>query len=280
MLLAGVAGGTTFGLHRHPDPPMQPELLYFRWSHYNEKARWALEFKGIPYQRQTLLPGPHRARARRLTGQTLLPILLIDGVAIHDSTRIVAHLEHAVPEPPLYPREPSLRRRALELENHFDEELGPHIRRSVVAEMLAEPAFFADVFGAEQGPIGRWAYRVLVTLLKKPIGNVFRLDPLAVAASRARVERALDRLESEIQPTGYLVGDRFSIADLTAAAMLSVAVLPDEFPSLPQRSLPPGFEQRVRLPLLDRPAAHWVRSMYQRHRGPTQEHPESMAAAA
>ena len=49
---------------------------------------------------------------------------------------------------------------------------------------------------------------------------------------------ALDRLEAELQPSGYLVGERFSVADLTAAALLAPVVLPPEFPYRPPGPLP------------------------------------------
>jgi hypothetical protein len=39
------------------------ELIQFRYSPYNEKVRWALDFKRVPHVRRSLLPGPHRLRA-------------------------------------------------------------------------------------------------------------------------------------------------------------------------------------------------------------------------
>ena len=36
-----------------------PLLLQFTFSHYNEKARWALDFKRVPHVRRSLIPGPH-----------------------------------------------------------------------------------------------------------------------------------------------------------------------------------------------------------------------------
>ena len=32
------------------------ELLQFPYSHFNEKARWALDFKGLRHVRTSLLP--------------------------------------------------------------------------------------------------------------------------------------------------------------------------------------------------------------------------------
>ena len=52
------------------------------------------------------------------------------------------------PEPPLYPQDPGERRRALELEEHFDEELGPHIRRWLFHEGLEQPAAADFIEGA------------------------------------------------------------------------------------------------------------------------------------
>jgi len=103
----------------------RPVLWQFTASHYNEKARWALDWKGVAHVRRSLLPGPHALKIRRMTGQTAVPVLVLDGRAIHDSTRIIEALEQAYPDPPLYPREPAERRRALDLEEFFDVELGP-----------------------------------------------------------------------------------------------------------------------------------------------------------
>jgi glutathione S-transferase len=43
-----------------------PELLQFPYSNFNEKARWAFDWKGVPHRRTNLLPGPHMARVRRI----------------------------------------------------------------------------------------------------------------------------------------------------------------------------------------------------------------------
>ena len=72
----------------------------------------------------------HAWKAERLTGDTsTTPVLTLDGQSIGDSTRIIAALEERWPQPPLYPQDAARRQRALELEEFFDEELGPHIRR-------------------------------------------------------------------------------------------------------------------------------------------------------
>jgi len=37
------------------------QLYDFAFSHYSEKARWALDFKGVPYTSHHLVPGFHCA---------------------------------------------------------------------------------------------------------------------------------------------------------------------------------------------------------------------------
>ena len=34
-----------------------PVLWHFTFSHFAEKARWALDFKGVPHVRRALVPG-------------------------------------------------------------------------------------------------------------------------------------------------------------------------------------------------------------------------------
>lgn len=203
--------------------------------------------------------------ARRLTGQTSLPILILDGKAIPDSTRIIAALEEAFPGKPLYPRDPSQRVRALELEEFFDEELGPHVRRLGISRLLRHPLYMAHLFDADAPWRSRWTYPPMLFLARSRLAKRVRVDAESLAASQRKVDQAVARIEREIQSSGYLVGNTFSVADLTAAAMLSVAVLPPEFPCLPRMGIPAEIEQALRQ-FENHPVAHWARDIYRRHR--------------
>src|SRR3712207_156206 len=105
-----------------------PVLWHLKVSHYNEKARWALDYKALPHVRKAVEAGRHQKVAKKLSGGTTLPVLQLDGKAIGDSTEIIAELERVRPQPALYPADPAERQRALELEDHLDEELGPRTR--------------------------------------------------------------------------------------------------------------------------------------------------------
>src|SRR5258705_41123 len=131
-----------------------PVLWHFTVSHFNEKVRWALDFKLIPHVRRALLPVAHLLKIWRMTGQTAVPVLA--------------------------------------------------------------------------------------------------------------------RIEPELQPSGYLVGDVFSVADLTAAALFYPLVQPPEFPYPWPRPLP-AWLQEDRALLSERVAFRWVGEMYRRHRGTSAE---------
>jgi glutathione S-transferase len=248
-----------------------PVLWQLQLSHYNEKVRWALDHKSISHIRRSLLPGLHVLKARRLTGDTATtPVLTLDGRSIGDSTRIIAAIEKRWPQPPLYPDDETQRSRALKLEEYFDEELGPHIRRAAYYELLAQPDLVIPLFTHGQRPPARMLVRASFPLLRAGMRRTLQINAEAAAESRENTVAAMDRLEREIGPSGYLVGDSFTVADLTAAALFYPVVRPPEFP-YPSVADPPASAREFLDSLARRPGAEWVAEVYRRHRRPSAE---------
>jgi glutathione S-transferase len=247
-----------------------PVLWHLKVSHYNEKARWALDFKGIPHRRRAEIPGQHRDIAEELSGGSTFPVLVLDGEAIGDSTRIIEALEQRYPAPPLYPADPSARRQALELEEFFDEELGPHSRLLALNCMLPDPELLLGAFAPDLNGARRLAARASYPLIRKRVGSDFGVDEQHVSLAYAQLAIAGERFRSELQPSGYLVGNSFSVADLTLASLLAPLVAPVQFPyPQPQRGHPrlePVRKALARPGLLD-----WTRDIYTRHRGRSAE---------
>ena len=102
----------------------------------------------------------------------------------------------------------------------------------------------------------------------------------AADAARRDVLAGFDRLEAELDAAGgeYLVGERFSVADLTAAALFYPVVTPPEGPQILPADPPAGFAA-FQDSVSDRPGFKWVETMYARHREPA-AHAAGAAAAA
>jgi glutathione S-transferase len=261
---------------------MEVVLWHILISHYSEKVRWALDYKGIEHERRAPLPGPHMALALWLTRgrHFTLPIVAIDGERIGDSTAIIAALERRVPEPPLYPADDAERRRALELEDWFDEQLGPFIRRLGFHELREDPDRFNALTERAAPPALRRMGRAGSAGARALVGVRYGARKgEAAEQARAKVLAALDHLEEELGAGDYLVGDHFSVADLTAAALFYPLVQPQEAtvsPFVDRMSAP--FE-RLRAQLSDRRGYRWVEEMFRRHRSAARRQEESLSGS-
>lgn len=249
--------------------PAEPPVLHqFAGSHYNEKARWGLDWKGVSHKRRTHLPGPHAFALLRLSGQTSTPVLCRGGVVIAGSARILAALEEHHPERPLYPEDREARRRALELQARFDAEVGPAVRTAVFSVLLEEPDTLCGLFARESGPAARRLYRRAFPLTRPLMARANGVTG-AVAVERAfeASVRALDEVAASVGSAGYLAGERFSVGDLTAAALLAPLVFPDH-PDMARPAPTPERLERFIARFADHPGAAWVRAQYAKHRPP------------
>jgi glutathione S-transferase len=250
----------------------KPTLWQIDVSHYSEKARWALAYKGVEHRRRSPVPGVHVAVALWLTRgrSATFPILILDGRNVADSTAIIAALEQRYPEPSLYPADPEQRRRALELEDHFDEELGPQIRRLAWHELGSDPEKMRELMQLSAPvPLRRFGGATALYARGWTALRFGAASEEGAAKARTKVLAALDRLDAELarSTSGYLVGDSFSVADLTAASLFYPLVGPAEGPLPPDQSMPDGFEG-LREETRGRPGFAWVEEMFRRHRKP------------
>jgi len=244
-------------------------LHQFASSHYNEKARWGLDWKGVVHRRETYLPGPHVPQMKRLSGQSATPVLCLDGSVIAGSAAILDALEQRFPERPLYPADPVLRGRALAIQRDFDAEVGVAARTAVFSVLLEEPDYLCATFAGHRSRPVRALYRatfpVLAPIIAKANGVT---DAAAVERAFERTRRALDFVAREVGPSGYLVGDEFSVADLCCASLLAILVDPPH----PDMSHPKPMPARIEAFLArfaQHPAAAWVLEQYARHRPPS-----------
>lgn len=265
-------------MSRAPFAMDTPLLWHIPLSHFSEKVRWALDYKNLAHRRQ-VLGADYLIRAWRVTGHGTLPILFLDGRAIGDSTRIIAALEERHPEPPLYPGDAAAQERALALEDYLDEQLGPALRAATITPLFRHDPDIALRVLTTGMP--RKAYERLRPLLRIfPVFYRLRhgISDAKLEADRATVNTALDRIEHERQGRTYLVGDAFTVADLTAAAMLSPLLQPPEI-QYPLRVELPPYLRDYRATLREHTAARWAAEIYRLHRGRSAEVPRRRVAA-
>jgi glutathione S-transferase len=218
-----------------------------------------------------VLGADYLVRAWRATGKGTLPILFLDGRAIGDSTDIIAALEAYQPAPALYPADPAARQRALAIEDDLDEQLGPAIRAAMIGPLFRNDPDVA--LRALTTGMPDQAYRML-----RPLVRIFpafyrfrhRIDDAKLETDRATVQAALDRIERERAGRDHLVGDAFTVADLTAAALLSPLLQPAEM-QYPMRVELPPYLREYRDRLLEHPATQWATGIYRNHRSTSAE---------
>ena len=255
----------------------KPVLWHIGVSHFSEKARWALDWKGVEHERREPPPPVHMGLALWWSrGETkTFPVLELEGERILDSTEIIGALEARWPEPPLYPEDPSERRRALDLEDLFDEHLGPAVRLFGWHHLRLDPELLGKVTQKNlPEPLRGFApARAGINAFAATFANLrFKVaDPAAEAEARRVILEAADRIEAELDGSEHLVGDSFSVADLTAAALLYPLVLPAEGPraieSEPASAKP--FAEEIRA----RPFYSWVERTYAAYRKPVRPAP-------
>src|SRR5579859_3510066 len=86
------------------------ELYQLRWSHYVEKVRWALDFKGLTWRAIDIV-AYKKAEMQRFACAQTVPLIhdTATGVAISDSSPIMRYLDQTYPEKPLFPADAAAR---------------------------------------------------------------------------------------------------------------------------------------------------------------------------
>lgn len=216
---------------------MTPTLVTISFSHYCEKARWALDRCGIAFDERAHLPLFSYLATFRASRTKTVPVLIAGTTVLTDSTEIVAWCDAQRPGT-LVPDDPAQRDDALALEDDFDRQLGPATRRWGYAQLIAEPRV-VPYLGAR---VPRWqalGLRIVRPLAMRTIGRGLNVTPEGVARSLVKIEDTFARVAARLADgRRYLVGDRFTVADLAFASLAAPVLLPEQLDvGLPPREL-------------------------------------------
>jgi len=213
---------------------VRTKLVTIRFSHFNEKARWALDRFGVPYDEEGWLPGfhvygvlklaPRHGLGRRDAHATRFgtPVMVTpEGQCVRDSSAIVRYVSdrYAGPGDGLYPTA-----EVADLEASFSD-LGAHTRRFAYFYLLDDRAGLGRVAEANAPRQAAWFKRVL-PVVTTMIARGLRVTPAGAARSLEKLRATMDAVSERIDGRRYLVGDRFTAADLAFACMTAPLLLP------------------------------------------------------
>jgi glutathione S-transferase len=154
-----------------------------------ERVALALAHKGLEAESVWIDPAD-RSEVRKVSKQTLVPVLVDGDEVIADSTRILEHLEERYRQRPLYPEDTAPR---------------------------AEMQVFIDWFNR----VWKVPPNAITAELEKARPSQRRLDGWG-----AQLAGWVDLFERLLEDRGHLLGEDFSAADCVAFPFLKYAALP------------------------------------------------------
>jgi len=243
------------------------KLYTFNISHFSEKARWALDYEGITYDEQVLLPGPHQWVTRRRAKHSHVPLLEHDGHIVQGSSAILDYIADSLGGPKLTPSDPAERREVQILESKLDHVFGRGVQQVFYSVLLKDRRAVTDMwtFG---GPFwGRGFYALAYPAIASVVSRMYRTGDLdAVAKAKQAFITAFDDLDAVLAKQPYLGGEASSRLDITLAAELApLCRVPEHRMTWPPI---PAELRDLEASLTGRPTWKHVLRMYREHRAP------------
>jgi glutathione S-transferase len=243
------------------------ELVAIDYSPWSEKARWALDYYGVPYQETPYLSmvGEFALRKRlgRWRGKISVPLLVTGDEVISDSYKITSHLEEAYgTNSSLFP--PGSHE---EIQSwNVQSETGLAAGRALTSERVLEsPEARREALPPMPkmlvGPLAAPITRLGVAYLRRK----YNFDD-KVESDRIALTAMLESLKGALSDgRKYVLGDVFSYADICmAVSMQFVRPVTDEFIKLGPASRRAWTDEALAREFSD--LLTWRDGIYETHR--------------
>lgn len=237
-------------------------LLTIAYSHYCEKARWALDRSGLEYREESHLPLFHIFYNRKHQARRTVPALVTPQGVLKDSADILAYADQQGAE--LYPT--PLRSEILSWEHRFNEVLGPCVRTWAYA-WIKDRTDLLESLIAHGKPLERKLVTPLLPRLVQQIARMYRVYPGCEAPMEREINAIWQQTDHLLKQQPYLVGRQFTAADLTLAALGGILVQPPEYGfRYPELARYPEAMQSKMLAWRDSPTGQHILRLYSEYR--------------
>ncbi len=257
-----------FGMHK---------LTGIAFSHYVEKARWALDRYAVPYEDERVLPffhfwyvnrlhGGRAGQADKASSRYSTPVLRTPaGEFICDSSAIVRYVSDTF-APEGETLDPGPEGEAIEARLH--DVLGPHARRVGYSALFERPAVLRQVVRNNVSRAQSRLFSPLVPVARLAMHRVFDISDEAAARSADIVRREFDWI-AELLEDGrpFLAGEHLTSTDIAFACMSAISTLPPKYSAwLPQVDV---LSERIAGPMRElqaHPAGQFSRRLFAEER--------------
>jgi glutathione S-transferase len=208
---------------------MRARLVTIPFSHYCEKARWALDRAAVEYVEEPHVPMFAWVPALRAGKKKTVPILVTDEEVLTDSHDILTWVARRAPDANLYPTD--IASDVERLESLFDKKVGPAARRLGYHALMKDPSAIRDLFSTRAPRWERAATGALLPMMLRMMKRGLKIDDAGATRSEAQLATALADVEAQLEKSGgpWLFGDRFTAADLTLASLMTPLIVPPSF---------------------------------------------------
>jgi glutathione S-transferase len=211
-------------------------LYQLHWSHYVEKVRWALDYKNVEWSAVDVDPFTKRqmqhlqCKLTLASGREMYSVPTIHDHAtdsvVGDSSKILDYLEKTYPMPALYPSDAVERDEVVRWLLWLDSTLGLAARRLGYTQIVVEhSAILAGLFIPGMAGAGAFKKRLGGLIIAGVLSRRFRFQFNRADRVFEELERCLLIAAQRVSSRRYLVGERFTAADLTLAALSRPALL-------------------------------------------------------
>lgn len=240
---------------------MENQFYQFYFSHFSEKARFALDICDHSYEPVILIPGAHALKVSKFAKSTSLPILKLKDKVVQGSSEIINYLIQKHPAKNLQVND-------LSLEKEMDDSFGKGTQVLLYFHILDNHEMLIQLFGGGDPKKEKLLRRLGLDHIANGLVELYQLSEDSYNEYRNKLEQTLKKTDSLLKGNGFLNGDHLTRLDITMAGLLSVWDVPKQHPyfDIVKKLNFPNSIQHVRNQIIKSTTFSKVKEIYERFR--------------